>query len=69
MVFGWRNDGPNNCENDEGSNGVIESDLVVDERNEIPNQNSNEIQVVAPLKNILTKEVKGSPIVFALNLR
>ena len=46
MAFGWKNDGPNEYENDEGSNGVVQTDLVVDKRNEFPNQDSNQIQAV-----------------------
>ena len=45
MVIGWNFDNSTNNENDEGSNGATDSELVGDERKEIPSQYSKSIQV------------------------
>ena len=46
MVFGWNNDDLAIHENDEGSNGATQTNLVVDERNTFPIQKSIQNQVV-----------------------
>ena len=49
MVFGWNEDDSAKIENDEGYDGAIHSELVVDERTVIPSQNSNTNQVVVEI--------------------
>ena len=50
MVIGWSNlELAQLTENDEGIDGAIHSELVVDERTSIPLQNSNTNQVVVVL--------------------
>ena len=44
MVCGWKDDGTANFENDEGSNGATDPELVDDKRT-FPLQNSNPNQV------------------------
>ena len=47
MESGWNNnEGSNIFESDEGSSSEVRNDLVVDQGENIPNQNSNPIQVV-----------------------
>ena len=53
MVIGWNDDASAETENDVGSNGAIDSELVVDRRTVIPSQNSNTNQV-APYHKLFT---------------
>ena len=47
MVLGWKNENPDALENDEGSFRAIDSELVVDRRENEPSQNSDSNKVVA----------------------